>query len=207
MAITLPPSPSEDPGQRDLGDPFRTRRAAATAPRRTLGYRPALDGLRAVSVIAVLLYHGDVSWMPGGFLGVDVFFVISGFLITTLLIEEWQRSGCDRPAPLLAAAGPPAAARPVRRDPGHRRVYTVLVLPDEVARLRGDVIAALDLHDQLVPDLLAAVVLRGRRPAVAAAPPLVAGGGGAVLHRLADRLRLRSCAGSGQGRPAVPARS
>lgn len=57
------------------------------------GYEPALDGLRAISVIAVLLYHGGFSWMKGGFLGVEVFFVVSGFLITTLLIEERRRSG------------------------------------------------------------------------------------------------------------------
>ena len=47
-----------------------------------------LDGLRAIAVSGVLLYHGGVSAVPGGFLGVDLFFVISGFLITTLLIEE-----------------------------------------------------------------------------------------------------------------------
>ncbi len=51
-------------------------------------YMPSLDGLRAVAVIAVLLYHLPVSWLPGGFLGVDVFFVLSGFLITSLLLEE-----------------------------------------------------------------------------------------------------------------------
>jgi peptidoglycan/LPS O-acetylase OafA/YrhL len=43
-------------------------------------------------VLAVLLYHGGVSWAPGGFLGVEVFFVLSGFLITSLLVGEWQRS-------------------------------------------------------------------------------------------------------------------
>jgi peptidoglycan/LPS O-acetylase OafA/YrhL len=52
-----------------------------------------LDGLRAVSVIAVLLYHGHFEWMRGGFLGVEVFFVISGFLITGLLIKEHSRKG------------------------------------------------------------------------------------------------------------------
>src|SRR6266849_5758489 len=56
-------------------------------------YRPGLDGLRAIAVIGVLLYHAGVSWMPGGLLGVDLFFVISGFLITSLLVAELQRSG------------------------------------------------------------------------------------------------------------------
>ncbi|HEX5587486.1 MAG TPA: acyltransferase family protein [Acidimicrobiia bacterium] len=58
-----------------------------------LGYQPALDGLRALAVGAVLLYHGGVSWSSGGFLGVDVFFVLSGFLITSLLVTEFQRTG------------------------------------------------------------------------------------------------------------------
>ena len=62
------------------------------APRK-LGYRPALDGLRALSVVAVILYHADVSWMPGGFLGVEVFFVVSGFLITSLLLAERTGTG------------------------------------------------------------------------------------------------------------------
>jgi peptidoglycan/LPS O-acetylase OafA/YrhL len=53
---------------------------------------PALDGLRAAAVAAVLLYHGDVTWARGGFLGVDAFFVLSGFLITSLLLVEWQAS-------------------------------------------------------------------------------------------------------------------
>ena len=54
-----------------------------------LGYRPALDGLRAVAVLAVISWHYVVPGIKGGFLGVDVFFVLSGFLITKLLLEEW----------------------------------------------------------------------------------------------------------------------
>ncbi len=56
------------------------------------GYLPALDGLRAISVISVLLYHADMLWIPGGFLGVEVFFVISGYLITMLLVREHTRT-------------------------------------------------------------------------------------------------------------------
>ena len=58
-----------------------------------MGYLPGLDGVRALAVLGVLLYHGDLTWMKGGFLGVDVFFVLSGFLITTLIVEEYNRSG------------------------------------------------------------------------------------------------------------------
>ena len=52
-----------------------------------------LDGLRALAIAAVVAYHLDPTWLPGGFLGVDVFFVVSGFLITTLLVGERARSG------------------------------------------------------------------------------------------------------------------
>lgn len=61
--------------------------------RASMGYQPSLDGLRAVAVIGVILYHAGFGWMHGGFLGVEVFFVVSGFLITTLLIEERERAG------------------------------------------------------------------------------------------------------------------
>ena len=56
-------------------------------------YIPAIDGLRAIAVVAVLLYHLGFKWIPGGFLGVDLFFVISGYVITRLLLDSIQRSG------------------------------------------------------------------------------------------------------------------
>ena len=105
-------------------------------------YLPGLDGLRAVAVVAVLLYHADVSWLPGGFLGVDVFFVISGYLITMLLLEEHHRSGTIG----------------VRRFYGRRArrllpalylllattcVVVVLFFRDEAAKLRPQVLSAL----------------------------------------------------------------
>jgi peptidoglycan/LPS O-acetylase OafA/YrhL len=58
-----------------------------------LGYQPALDGLRGIAVLSVLLYHGEVPWFGGGFLGVSTFFTLSGFLITTLLLAEDRRHG------------------------------------------------------------------------------------------------------------------
>jgi peptidoglycan/LPS O-acetylase OafA/YrhL len=61
-----------------------------------LGYVPALDGIRALAVLAVMAYHGGVSFLPAGFFGVDAFFVLSGFLITTLLLTEWLRGGTIR---------------------------------------------------------------------------------------------------------------
>ena len=103
---------------------------------------PGLDGLRAIAVLAVVVYHADLGWLPGGFLGVDVFFVISGFLITTLLLAERERLGRIRlrafwmrrarrllPALFLVLASTLTLA--------------VVFAPDEVARLRGDTLAAL----------------------------------------------------------------
>jgi peptidoglycan/LPS O-acetylase OafA/YrhL len=71
------------------------RRASAPSPGLGRGpaYRPALDGVRAIAVVSVMLYHAGVSWARGGFLGVDVFFVLSGYLITSLLVTEWDRWG------------------------------------------------------------------------------------------------------------------
>jgi peptidoglycan/LPS O-acetylase OafA/YrhL len=56
-------------------------------------YIPAIDGLRAIAVVAVILYHLGFDWIPGGFLGVDLFFVISGYVITRLLLDSIEISG------------------------------------------------------------------------------------------------------------------
>ncbi len=57
-----------------------------------LAYLPALDGVRACAVVAVMMFHGGIPHMDGGFMGVDTFFVLSGFLITSLLIGEWRQT-------------------------------------------------------------------------------------------------------------------
>jgi peptidoglycan/LPS O-acetylase OafA/YrhL len=106
-----------------------------------LSYLPGLDGLRAFAVIAVLLYHADLSWIRGGFLGVEVFFVISGYLITTMLLTEWHQQGrinlvgfwLRRARRLLPALYLLLVVT---------LAFAVVFLPGEVARLRDDALAA-----------------------------------------------------------------
>jgi peptidoglycan/LPS O-acetylase OafA/YrhL len=63
------------------------------ATKRGIQHIPAIDGLRAIAVTAVIFYHLGFAWIPGGFLGVDLFFVISGYVITRLLLDSIARSG------------------------------------------------------------------------------------------------------------------
>ena len=62
-------------------------------PTRTLEYQPALDGVRAVAVTLVVLFHLGLGWMPAGYLGVSVFFTLSGYLITSLLLADFAGAG------------------------------------------------------------------------------------------------------------------
>ena len=67
-----------------------------------LAYQPALDGVRAVAVAMVLLFHGGVEWMRGGYIGVSIFFTLSGYLITSLLLAESNATGSVRAGAFLA---------------------------------------------------------------------------------------------------------
>jgi len=67
------------------------RRAATSLP-----HVPGLDGLRALAVLSVMAYHNGFGWISGGFFGVDAFFVLSGYLITSLLVAEWRGTGTVR---------------------------------------------------------------------------------------------------------------
>ena len=81
---------------RSPGTPLRPGRGGNVprgSGRREQAHLPALDGLRALAVSAVVLYHAGVTWARGGLLGVDVFFVLSGYLITGLLLSEKRRTG------------------------------------------------------------------------------------------------------------------
>jgi peptidoglycan/LPS O-acetylase OafA/YrhL len=121
--------------------PTATQPATRTHAR--LAYQPALDGLRAVAVLFVIAYHLGWDWAPGGFLGVDTFFVLSGFLITSLLLVELQRTGrvhlagfwgrrARRLLPALFLVLVAVA------------IYAAIAVPhDELHTIRGDGIASL----------------------------------------------------------------
>ena len=72
---------------------LKDQTASIIRPLLKFSYRPELDGLRGISILLVYIHHLYYPLMPGGFFGVDVFFVLSGFLITSLLVEEWEREG------------------------------------------------------------------------------------------------------------------
>lgn len=65
---------------------------------KTLIYRPEIDGLRAVAVLSVILFHAGVSALQGGFIGVDIFYVISGFLITKIIVTALSKDHFSFPA-------------------------------------------------------------------------------------------------------------
>lgn len=115
-----------------------TGRKSTALPGRMVG----LDGVRALAVVAVVVYHFDPSWLPGGFFGVDIFFVISGFLITGIVVREWEGTGRVDLARFWAR-------RARRLLPAVIALLVMVVLisvvgaPDALARLRTDLPAAL----------------------------------------------------------------
>jgi peptidoglycan/LPS O-acetylase OafA/YrhL len=95
--VQQPPPPGPHPA--DPGRPVpAVTRPDPDSPHRgpNLNYIPSLDGVRAFAVLGVMAFHGGIPFMSGGFLGVDTFFVLSGFLITTLLLTEWRGSATLR---------------------------------------------------------------------------------------------------------------
>jgi peptidoglycan/LPS O-acetylase OafA/YrhL len=110
---------------------------------RSLGYQPALDGLRGIALIAIVVYHSGLSWAPGAFLSVSTFFTLSGFLITALLLAEHHRT---RTISLRAFWG-----RRFRRLLPAATVAIILIIVataligdgTQLARLRGDALSSI----------------------------------------------------------------
>ncbi|HTW06189.1 MAG TPA: acyltransferase family protein [Acidimicrobiales bacterium] len=122
------------------------QRVATTAPGGAGRHKrmPALDGLRGIGIVAVVVFHLNPSWLPGGYLGVDVFFVVSGFLITGLLLDLFSPG-----APIAPALRQFWARRARRLLPAlvvllfATAVAACFVAHDAVPELRVDVPAAL----------------------------------------------------------------
>lgn len=127
---------SGSPGA-DGADGARTDRAIA------LGYHPALDGLRGLALVAIIVYHSQVGWAPGAFLSVSTFFTLSGFLITGLLLIERRRTG-------RISLGGFWTRRLRRLMPAATAAIVAIVVgtwifgdSTQLARLRGDALSAL----------------------------------------------------------------
>ena len=192
-------------GARRAGPSFVHRAAQPTPPAAAprghppaLGYLAGLDGLRACALLAVMAFHHGAPAARGGYLGVSTFFTLSGFLITSLAIDEWHRTGrlswrrfWERRARRLL---PAASGDVVRRAgaPGVGRDRVGRALPGRRAqrpRLRG----------QLAPSRRRRRLRRHLQRPVPGGPLLVPGDRGAVLRHLPAGVRR----GGGGGRPAA----
>jgi peptidoglycan/LPS O-acetylase OafA/YrhL len=128
-----------------LVPPIATAKHAkgGVAQRQELDYVPALDGIRGIAVVAIMGYHGGVFLTGGGFYSLDTFFTLSGFLITSLIVAEWQKSGHIRLARFWA--------RRARRLLPALLVLLLFVVgyvalfspPDMYPGLRGDALSSL----------------------------------------------------------------
>lgn len=123
----------------------RTRRDKPASGQKILSatqFRPDIEGLRAVAILTVVLYHAGVPGLRGGFVGVDVFFVVSGFLITGLLVREVARTGTVGLASFYAARArrllPAAAVVLVATSVA----AAVLLPPLQARKVLGDTVAA-----------------------------------------------------------------
>ncbi len=116
---------------------------AANHGERHLSYQPALDGIRALAVAAVLAYHAGLPWARGGFLGVDAFFVLSGYLITSLLLLEWRARGAIGLAAFWARRARRLLPALFLMLIGVAGYAVFFAAPEELGKLRGDALATI----------------------------------------------------------------
>ena len=163
-----------------------------------LNYVPALDGVRGVAVVAIMGYHGGVFLTGGGYYSLDTFFTLSGFLITTLIVAEWQQSGRIRLARFWARRARrllPALLLLLLVVVGYVALFSP---PGTYPGLRGDAFSSLFYVANWHFIVEGSELLRPNRCRLTALAHVVTGGRGAVLFGLAD---------CGLGRSAYPARS
>ena len=189
LGISSPTAPSRRPD--DV-----SRRRAVVRSLSGVGsdaFRPDIEGLRALAVVVVVLFHARVPGFEGGFVGVDVFFVVSGFLITRLLLDRTGPHRHDLAVQLLGPARPSLAPGVGARPGGHGGDLAVDARPAGPT-LGGDGCAGVRrVRQQLRVRPSPRGLLRRparRAAAVAVAALLVVGRRGAVLPRLAtDAVR------------------
>jgi peptidoglycan/LPS O-acetylase OafA/YrhL len=116
---------------------------AANHGERHLSYQPALDGIRALAVAAVLAYHAGLPWARGGFLGVDAFFVLSGYLITSLLLLEWRACGAIGLAAFWARRARRLLPALFLMLIGVAGYAVFFAAPEDLGKLRGDALATI----------------------------------------------------------------
>ena len=126
-----------------LDRPGEEDRAPAVRTAAVLGYRPALDGLRALSVLAIVAYHAQVPGSRGAFLGVSTFFTLSGFLITTITLADHRRRGRVRITGFYARRARRLLPAAVVTIAGIAAITLRVGTAAQVIRLRGDSLSAL----------------------------------------------------------------
>ena len=103
--------------QADTGSPTAEAQSRRPTPK---DFRPDIEGLRGFTLLAILGFHAEVPGVGGGFVGPDVFFIISGFVITGQLWREVSKTGTIKLRPLLRGAGPPTSTGVGRDRRRHR---------------------------------------------------------------------------------------
>ncbi|UJH70057.1 acyltransferase [Ornithinimicrobium sp. INDO-MA30-4] len=105
-------------------------------------FRPDIEGLRAISVLAVVWWHAGIGWLPGGYIGVDVFFVISGYLMTSVLFREAQLHGSVSMSKFYARRARRLLPAALAALSGTALLTVILLPPQRWASIGADIVAS-----------------------------------------------------------------